>query len=407
MPGSAPPMRRSTDRILTTHGGRLPNPGIIAALQCNDGDQQRRSDLVSRGIAELVERQRAHGVDVISDGEFFHDGGPYDFDFYATRFDGIDKQRRNPGEIGWIGESTPESQDPRFAGFYRDYVPYVGRMPDYAPPSAQMPTDLEHRFVVTGPIRYTGAARVERELDLAKSGLVAAGADPADVFYPQMGVAWHSHFLWNEHYASTEEFAFALAEGLRPIYRTIVDAGFLLQLDDPSVASRYAMLNPPMEIDDYRRYARVWIEAQNHAIAGLPQDRIRYHVCWGSFHFPHTRDIPLENILDLILSINAGAYSIEASNTNHQLDHRVWETARLPDGKILIPGVVGHATSNAVEPPELVAHRILTYARLVGRENVIAGTDCGLGLRCHDDVVWAKLASLARGAQLASNQLWG
>lgn len=279
-------------------------------------------------------------------------------------------------------------------------------MPDFAPASERQVGELEHRFVVSGKIKYVGDESIAHELELAKAALQRVGADHTKVFYPQMGVAWHSHFLWNEYYKDIEGFAFALAEAVRNDYRAVINSGFILQVDDPSVASRYALLNPPLNVDAYRKYAQLWVEAQNYALQGLPVDRVRYHVCWGSFHFPHTHDIPIEHVIDLILSVHAGAYAIEGSSVNHQLDYRIWETARLPEGKILIPGVVGHATSNGVEPPELIAHRIVTYARLVGRENVIAGTDCGLGGRCHDDVVWAKLESLSRGARLASKQLW-
>lgn len=401
-------MESERQHIAITHCGRLPEPSVMTDLRAlrASSDDAARIDLIYQGIDEMVKRQQACGVDVISDGEFFHTGGRYSFDLYRTRYEGIEKRVRRRGDIGWIGERSQESRDPRFERFYQDYVPKAGRMPDFAPKTGQMVDDLEHRFVVSGPLRYVGAVPMQRELELAKAGLTRAGVDHTKVFYPQVGVGWHSHFLWNEYYKKDEEFAFALAEALRGDFQAVVDAGFILQIDDPSVASRYALLDPELDVDAYRAYSRPWIEAQNYALKGIPAERVRYHVCWGSYHFPHTRDIPVEKIIDLILSVDAGFLSIEGASVNHQLDYRIWEDVHLPDGKILIPGVISHATSNAVEPPDLVAHRIITYARLVGEDNVIAGTDCGLGARCHDDVAWAKLASLRRGADLAAQQLW-
>jgi 5-methyltetrahydropteroyltriglutamate--homocysteine methyltransferase len=236
--------------------------------------------------------------------------------------------------------------------------------------------------------------------------LKAAGVDPQDVFYPQFAPAWLGHFLWNEYYEDEEEYVHAIAEAWKGEYDAVVEAGFILQLDDPALADKYYMFNPPLSIEDYRRHTELRIEATNHALRDIPEDRIRYHVCWGSWHYPHTRDIPFAHIVDLFLKPKAQAYSIEASNVRHQVDYKVWEQVELPEGKILIPGVVGHATSNLVEAPEVIAERLLTYARIVGRENVIAGTDCGLGGRCHDDVAWAKLEALAKGAELASRELW-
>jgi 5-methyltetrahydropteroyltriglutamate--homocysteine methyltransferase len=252
-----------------------------------------------------------------------------------------------------------------------------------------------------------GSESFAQELEMSKSGLAAAGVDHTQVFYPQLGVGWLSHFTFNEFYKNDEEFAFALAEGMKDPYKAVIDAGFILQIDDPSLVSRFAMLDPRPSFDSYRKLEQMWTAAVNHAISGLPEERIRYHICWGSFHHPHTHDVPFQEIVDLFLSVNAGAYSVEGASVNHELDYQVWENTKLPDGKILIPGVISHATSNEVEPPELVAHRLVTYARLVGRENVIAGTDCGPGGRCQDDVAWAKLESLVRGAELASEVLWG
>jgi 5-methyltetrahydropteroyltriglutamate--homocysteine methyltransferase len=209
----------------------------------------------------------------------------------------------------------------------------------------------------------------------------------------------------NKYYPSEETFLFAIAEAMKTEYKAIVNAGFLLQIDDPQLLTRYDMGDPPPTAEQYQKFAAARVEALNYALAEIPQDRVRYHICWGGWHGPHTTDLPLKDIVGLLLQIRAGAYLIEAANARHEHEWRVWEQVKLPQGKILIPGVVSHAT-NVVEHPELVAERILRFASLVGRENVIAGTDCGLGGRLHHQLVWAKLKTLSEGAQLATRQLW-
>jgi 5-methyltetrahydropteroyltriglutamate--homocysteine methyltransferase len=216
---------------------------------------------------------------------------------------------------------------------------------------------------------------------------------------------WLEHFFYNEHYATDEEYLFALADAIKHEYKAIVDAGFILQIDDPALPDTYDMIVPQPPIEEYRKFAAVRIEAVNHALQGIPEDRVRYHICWGSWHGPHTHDLPLKHVIDLMLNVKAGAYSVEAANPRHEHEWKIWKDVNLPQGKILIPGVVSHA-SNVVEHPELVADRIVLYANLVGRENVIAGTDCGMGLRVHPQIAWAKLKALAEGAALATRQLW-
>jgi len=217
---------------------------------------------------------------------------------------------------------------------------------------------------------------------------------------------WLEHFFYNQYYPNDETYLFALADAIKPEYKAIVDAGLVLQVDDPALPDTYDMIVPMPKIEDYRKFAEVRVAALNHALAGLPADRIRYHICWGSWHGPHTHDLPLKHVIDLLLKVNAGAYSVEAANPRHEHEWKLWRETKLPAGKILIPGVVSHA-SNVVEHPELVADRIVQYARLVGRENVIAGTDCGMGGRVHPQIGWAKLRALAEGAALASRELWG
>jgi 5-methyltetrahydropteroyltriglutamate--homocysteine methyltransferase len=209
----------------------------------------------------------------------------------------------------------------------------------------------------------------------------------------------------NRYYRTQEEFLFAIADALRVEYRAITDAGFILQIDDPGMAENWDAMDPSVTLEEYRAYARLCIEALNHALDGIPENRVRYHMCWGSWHGPHLTDIPLRDVVDLLLTIHAGAYSLEAGNVRHEHEWKVWRDVALPPGKVLIPGVVSHAT-NVVEHPELVADRIVQYAQLVGRENVMAGTDCGLGGRIHPSLAWAKLQVLVEGATLASRQLW-
>jgi 5-methyltetrahydropteroyltriglutamate--homocysteine methyltransferase len=400
-------MQRSSERILTTHAGRLPFPSTMDALGTAraNGDETKSADLIAQGVAEVVRRQVESGVDVVSDGEFYKSGF-LDYGYYEPRVTGVEQRPRQPDEQLWFGDRAPEILDPRFHNFFA-WVEEAGMFPDAGSSSltrrALPPT---HRLVIAGPLEYLGQDAIRAELAAALAGLEAAGVSPENVFYPQFGPGWLGHFLWNEYYGSDEEYVHAMAEAWRGEYEAIVEAGFILQLDDPGLADKFYMFNPPLSIEDYRKQAEIRIEATNHALRNIPEDRVRYHTCWGSWHYPHTRDLALEHIVDLMLKVKAQAYSIEAANVRHQLDYKVWENVKLPEGKLLIPGVIAHTTSNLVEAPELVADRLITYGKLVGRENVMAGTDCGLGARCHDDVAWAKLESMARGAELASKALW-
>jgi 5-methyltetrahydropteroyltriglutamate--homocysteine methyltransferase len=257
--------------------------------------------------------------------------------------------------------------------------------------------------VFTGPIAYVGQAAVARDIANFKAGLVQVKAEEGFMTSVAPGSFARRQ---NRYYKSDEEFLHALGEAMREEYRAIVEAGIVLQLDDPGLPDTWDMANPEPSVADYRKFAALRIEALNHALRGLPEDRIRYHICWGSWHGPHSTDLPLANIVDLLLTVKAGAYSIEAGNVRHEHEWKVWRDVKLPEGKILIPGVVSHAT-NVLEHPELVADRIVRLAGVVGRENVIAGTDCGLGGRIHASLAWAKLEALAQGAALASKQLWG
>lgn len=262
-----------------------------------------------------------------------------------------------------------------------------------------------HRAVVTGPLVYRGQSAIQHELEVVKAGIAAAGARVDDCFFPLLSPGWIAHFLWNAYYPTEEAYFYALADVCKGDYEAAVAAGFILQIDDPALVTSFGRVNPPMDIATYRKHVEMRIEATNYALSNIPQDQIRYHTCWGSWHTPHTTDLPFRHVIDLMLKIKAQAYSVEAADVRHQLDWQLWEDVKLPEGKIYIPGVVAHKTTT-VEPPALVADRILTYARIMGRENVIAGTDCGYGNRVYPDIGWAKMRSVAAGAELASRQLW-
>jgi 5-methyltetrahydropteroyltriglutamate--homocysteine methyltransferase len=256
--------------------------------------------------------------------------------------------------------------------------------------------------VFTGPVSYAGREALKADIENLKAATQGAGA--TEVFMTSVAPGSFGR-RQNRYYKTDEEFILAIGEAMREEYRAIVDAGFVLQLDDPGLPDSWDMFNPEPSLEEYKRYAAVTIESLNNALQGIPEAQVRYHICWGSWHGPHTTDLPLRDIVDVLLSVNAGCYSVEAGNVRHEHEWKVWRDVKLPEGKLLMPGVVSHAT-NVVEHPEVVADRIVRYAEVVGRENVIAGTDCGLGGRIHSEIAWAKLRALAEGARLASAELW-
>ena len=386
-------VKHSTDRILTTHAGRLDGPRDLREMTFSFMDG-RGPDLptvmarVQSGITETIRKQADAGIDIISDGELGKIG--FGFPYYGRRLSGLATRKREPGETGWMGANTGERVE--FAEFYKDL-----NFEQFLPPE---------RTICNGPIAYIGQQEVANDIALFKRALAEAGARAEETFLCVLAPGWLEHFFHNEYYSNDEQYLFALADAMKHEYKAIVDAGFILQLDDPALPDTYDMIVPTPTIAEYRKFAEVRIDALNHALQGLPEDRVRYHICWGSWHGPHTHDLPLKHVVDLMLKVKAGAYSVEAANPRHEHEWKVWKDVKLPDGKILIPGVVSHA-SNVVEHPELVADRIALYAGIVGRENVIAGTDCGLGLRVHPQIAWAKLKALSEGAAMASKQLWG
>ena len=392
-------MRRSSERILTTHVGSLIRPQsllpLIGAKQSGQPyDRELYSKRLAESVAEVVAQQAAAGIDVPSDGEF---GKSISWSQYALeRLSGFE---RRPVAAG-ASRFARGADRTRFAEFYVELDAASG------PPATAGASAGE--AVCVAPIRYTGQAEVQRDIANFKAALARAGV--AEGFLPVAAPASVIPDRRNEHYPSDEQMLEAIADAMRTEYRAIVDAGLLLQLDDARAAVTYDRMVPPASFADYRSWLERQVEAINRATDGIPTDRIRYHVCWGSWPGPHTSDVPLKDIVDLVLRVRAGAYLIEGANPRHEHEWRVWEKARLPEGAVLVPGVISHAT-NVVEHPELVAERIVRFARLVGRENVIAGTDCGFAQgpfhrRVHPSIMWAKLEALAEGARLASRELW-
>jgi len=396
-------MRHSSDHILTSHAGSLSRPDALIEAWGKD-DERGLTQTLNAAVAEVVRRQTSLGIDVPGDGEY---GKPMAqrvnygswWRYSWSRLGGLDPngpslyemeaRRSRPGHV--VLTSFGDRRDrTRFAAAYND--PDSGITTGPRPPAP----------ICVAPIRYEGHQAINADITRFKAALAAAGAEEG--FMTAVAPASASR-IGNTYYKTEEELLYACADAMREEYQAILDAGLVLQLDDPAIAENWDQINPEPTVEDYRKFTMVRVEALNHAIRGLPQDRIRFHLCWGSWHGPHTTDIPMRDIVEVMLAIDAQAYSFEAGNVRHEHEWKVWQDVKLPDGKLILPGVVSHAT-NVVEHPELVAERILRFTNLVGRERVIASTDCGLGGRIHPDIAWAKLEALAQGAALASRQLW-
>jgi 5-methyltetrahydropteroyltriglutamate--homocysteine methyltransferase len=396
-------MKTSTDRILTTHVGSLPRPeSIKALLRARLGgqplDESQLAARVAEAVRAVVRQQAEVGLDVISDGEM----SKTSFLAYAEeRLTGFVPMTVNAADVpsSNVGSSWARRLDTRrewraFREYYEEYLPRA--MPPAAPPS-----------VCQGPIAYQGGALLQRDLATFKAAL--PGVNVEEAFVPAIAPAMVGRGQ-NQYYATEEAYVFAIAEALKTEYRAIVDAGFILQIDDPGLGETWDMMMPAPPLEDYRRMQARNIEALNHALAGIPEERVRYHLCWGSWQGPHVHDLGLRDIVDLILRVKAQAYSIEAATPRHAYEWRIWEDVTLPEGKVLIPGVIAHTTA-VVEHPETVAERLVNFARIVGHERVIAGADCGFAQgamyqRQHPTVMWAKFAALVEGARLASQRLW-
>lgn len=383
-------MKRSTQRILSTHVGSLARPHeLLETMREKENGRPYDAALFARqvrdAVADRVRIQVEAGIDVVTDGEM----GKVSFLTYV-------KDRLSGFDAGTGEPVMPESWKKEVADFPEYYAEYFGKYKNTV-------SSLKV-LVCNGPVRYEGHADLQTDIDNLRAAL--AGHDVEEVFMPS---ASPSGFGRNEHYGSEHDYLAAVAEAMREEYRAIIEAGFVLQVDDPWLIE--ILSDPRLDHDARQRAGREHVEMLNHAIRGLPVDRVRLHTCYGLNHGPRLNDVPMSDVVHLMLAVNAGAYSFEVANPRHYHEWRLWETVKLPEGKILIPGLLGHAT-NYVEHPEMIADFIVQYASLVGRENVIAGADCGFSSRAsfapevHPTVAWAKLAALAEGAEIATKRLW-
>ena len=394
-------MALSSDRILATHVGSLVRPPkLVEFLRLIEAgqpyDKGAYETCLKASIDEVVRQQVEAGIDIVSDGEFSK-GRNWAF-YVHDRISGIATRPATPEEMNDPLSSAGGGHDHKaFPEFYAEYDRASG-----------LGARLGKRFVVDAPLAYNDAT-VKRDIATLKAAAATANANGA--FLPVVAPASALPGAKNEHYADEKALLFALADCLHQEYKAIVDAGLYVQIDDAFLPYMHERMVPPMSEAQYRDWAQLRVDALNHALRGIPEERSRYHICWGSWNGPHAFDVPLKDIVDLLLQVKVGAYSVEQANPRHEHEWTVWQSVKLPPGKKLIPGVISHAT-NIVEHPELVAQRLVRLAKTVGRENVMGGTDCGFAQspfaqRVHPSIMWAKLRSLSEGARLASAELWG
>ena len=390
-------MKRSSHRILATHVGSLPRPADLRALYLEPAPPEKLEPRLTSAVAEVVRQQIEAGIDVVNDGEF---GKPMsdavDYGAWATyvyeRLTGFE-MRDLSNHFDIIKSFMGGSKD------RRDFAEYYATPEAYAGPSSRA-----IRFPINvAPIRYAGHEIIQRDIRNFKAALAGKNLEDAFMTAVVTGVVIGR----GEYYKSAEEQAAAVAEAMREEYKAITDAGINLQLDDPLIVNIYEFdYSIAGDLKAFRKWAAAHVELVNHALEGIPEDKVRYHVCWGSWKGPHSADLPLRDVIDLVLKVKANQYSVEAANPQHEHEWKVWKDVKLPAGKAVIPGVISHKT-NVLEHPETIADRIARYAEALGRENVIASTDCGMGGRIHPSIAWAKLRALAQGAALASDRLWG
>ena len=394
-------MKRSTDRILASHAGNLPrSEDLWQMLVDRDAgkpvDEAALQARVKQAVADVVRKQVDAGIDIVNDGE----QSKRSWQTYAnTRLAGLEER---PGDRVETSGSIVGRDAREFEGYFGGFGGGGGGTPSTLRAGAT--GGLSNPVYCVGPLSYIGGAQVATDIENLRAAVTGSHVEEAVLTAIAPGTI--EHWLHNEHYSSEEDFLFAIAEAMNQEYRAITDAGFLLQIDDPDLADAW-QIHSNMDVAEYRRFADLRVESINVALKDVPREQVRLHVCWGSIHGPHKNDIPLRDIADLILKVNAGVYSVEASNPRHEHEWRVWEEFKLPQDSVLMPGVVGHA-SDFIEHPELVAERLVRYAGVVGRENVIAGTDCGLGGRVgHENIAWAKFQAMAEGCRIATRKLWG
>jgi 5-methyltetrahydropteroyltriglutamate--homocysteine methyltransferase len=361
---------------------------VLAKSRGETIDQAALDAKLKTAVAETVKQQIKSGIDSVNDGELSKSNFT---DYVRSRLAGF--------------EMHPTDQRRRLEITARDRTKFGDYFESTSNPRARLQTPgTQMQAVCKEKLRYIGQADLKRDLDNFKAA--TAGAKIAEAYLPANTPGTIEHWMANEHYKNEEEFVFAIADAVHEEYQAIVDAGFQLQIDDPDLPDGWNCL-PGMSVQDYRKYAMLRVDALNHALKGIPKEKVRLHVCWGSFHGPHYDDIPLKDIADIIFKVNAGSFSIEASNPCHEHEWNVFEEVKLPKDATLVPGVIGHYT-DFIEHPDLIAQRLVRYAKLVGRENVLAGTDCGIGTRVgHPSICWAKFEAMAEGARRATKQLWG
>lgn len=401
-------MRRSTDHILTTHGGNLPRPADLDALLVNaDANQAEIAVRLPKAVREVVEKQIECGVDIINDGEYVKAANMGSYTSYIQqRVTGWESLPRDPAAPS--KRAGPGERDRRdFPGFYESGLWFAGAggpiRPGFMTPG-NVPKRPATEKVCTSALTYVGQAEIAKDIDALKKGL--EGKSDVDGFIAALGPLSAGAGARNAFYRDERDYMMAVGAAMREEYKAITDAGLIVQIDEPEFATSW-MFYPDWSVDQYRDYLEFAVEVINHAVEGLPEEQIRFHMCWGSGHRPHVHDIEFKNIVDLMLKINAQCYTFEASNVRHAHEWRIWEEVKLPAGKIICPGVVGHMT-DLVEHPELVAERLVNVGKLVGMENIQGGTDCGIGSRVgHPEVVWAKLAAMAEGAAIATKKLKG
>ncbi len=376
-------MQRSASRILTTHVGSLPFLSLDTGIAVGEETRLRED------VAAIVARQRDIGIDVINEGEYAK-GGDW-LRYMQKRFGGFTEIAEPDGKP--LVEQGRDREE--FADFYK-YANERGTL--FYTPGAQIAKKRPVQ-ACTGPVSYVGAAELKKEIDVT---VTVAGTD--NVFLTSTAPGSLEVYRRNRYYKNDEDYVFALAEAMRVEYEAIAAAGLILQVDDAWLPALWDRIGIAMGLAAFRARCEMRIAALNHALRNIAEDRVRYHLCWGSWHGPHAYDLELERIVDIVLKVKAQAYLIEGANARHEHEVAVWGKVKLPDGKILIPGVVTHST-DVVEHPELVSQRLQRYARFVGKENVIAGTDCGFGGRSHPQIAWAKLRAMVEGAALASKAL--
>jgi 5-methyltetrahydropteroyltriglutamate--homocysteine methyltransferase len=402
-------MKRSTNRFLTTHMGSLARPDDLSAmLTAKDAGEPYDADALARRVAEavteVVKEQAQNGIDIVNDGEFSKFSWAA---YFADRLGGIERRQQRP-------EDVPPPISARDMKVFPEWFAIVGpggsrdlirRAQQPNAHSGQIVGGTTaRRAYCTGPLTYIG--QKDTTTDIANLKAAAQGVQVEELYLSALSPVTAEYFVTNQYYKTQEELVFAYAEAMNQEFRAITDAGILLQIDEPAIITMW-QVHGDKDVAQYRRWMEPRIEAINVALRGIPEDRVRMHCCWGSSHHPHSQDIPLRDTLDLLLKVNVGAYSLEAANPRHDGDWRVWEDIKLPEGKIVIPGVIGHYT-DFIESPELVADRYLKYAEVCGKENVYGGTDCGIGTRVgHPSLGWAKFRAMRDGAALASKVAWG